>query len=199
MMKKNKNDLRQDLKTQRERFLKTATPQNLSEVFLKHLLEIFSIEEIKPPTAIALYWAKGDEIPTNYLIESLAKDGFQILLPKLKPDVAFAPGHATMDFYLFMLGDSLDAGPFGLMEPKPSIAHIPDVIILPLLGYNKQGHRLGYGKGHYDQTLHALSHEHTYPLTIGLGLSVLETTELTHDPHDIPLDYIINEIEFLKF
>lgn len=199
MMQKNKNDLRHEFKLKKEQFLKTADPHALGQSFFQSLLEIFEIEEINPPASVALYWAKGDEVPTQFLIKVLFEKGFQVLLPKLRNDQTPISNEPTMDFYPYEPGDSLSAGAFGLMEPNPSTSMIPDVMLLPLLGYNDQGHRLGYGKGHYDQTLQAYMAKHLYPLTIGLGLLVLHAPTLTSDPHDIPMDYILNEFDFLKF
>lgn len=88
---------------------------------------------------------------------------------------------------------------FGFSEPeKPLVydaAHTFDVIIVPTLGFDRHGSRLGYGQGHYDQFLAS----QPPAITVGLAYSALEVSDgLPTEPHDVPLDYIVTENEVIS-
>ena len=68
-----------------------------------------------------------------------------------------------------------------------------NVVLVPLIGFDKSGYRLGYGKGHYDKFLAGLT-----AIKIGLAYSEIEIESLPREPHDVPLDYIITEEKILK-
>lgn len=68
---------------------------------------------------------------------------------------------------------------------------IPDVVLIPLVGFDEQNFRLGYGGGYYDRTLAALSPR---PITIGLGFEMGRLSTIRPQPHDIPMNYIVTEL-----
>jgi len=88
-------------------------------------------------------------------------------------------------------GTPLYEAGFGTLAPSETAPHIePDVIVMPLLGFDSRGTRLGYGGGYYDRTLARLSKR---PRLIGLAFSAQELPEIPREPHDIPLDAIVTE------
>ena len=66
----------------------------------------------------------------------------------------------------------------------------PDVVLLPCVGFNRAGYRLGYGGGFYDRTLASLQPK---PLTVGLGFTNGFLPDFEPEPHDVPLDAILND------
>lgn len=89
----------------------------------------------------------------------------------------------------------LEAGEFGVMQPRVlSPAEVGEcaMLIVPLLAFDRAGHRLGYGRGFYDRLL-AVS---TAP-AIGVAFAAQELAALPHDPHDLPLDWIVTEEEVI--
>lgn len=76
-----------------------------------------------------------------------------------------------------------------MLEPSPT-AHfvIPDLVFVPLLAFDKEGHRLGYGQGHFDKYLQ----QHKV-ITIGVGFSDQEVDKVPRQPHDFALEYLLTE------
>jgi len=67
---------------------------------------------------------------------------------------------------------------------------VPDLVLMPLLGFDDQGTRLGYGGGYYDRTLSVLPKK---PLLVGLAFAAQELPHIPREAHDIPLDMIVTE------
>jgi 5-formyltetrahydrofolate cyclo-ligase len=91
-----------------------------------------------------------------------------------RPGVAMAPGKFA----------------FGIAEPVGGPAVIPDLMLVPLLGFDGAGYRLGYGGGYFDRTLAAYP---VRPKTIGVGFEIGRLPTIHPQPHDIPLDMIVTE------
>ena len=73
----------------------------------------------------------------------------------------------------------------------------PDVLLVPLLAFDKAGYRLGYGGGFYDATLAALRAKKKI-IAIGVGFSDQEVPQVPHEKHDMKLDYVMTELEMIK-
>lgn len=89
---------------------------------------------------------------------------------------------------------------FGIVEPPRAAiktAGRMDIILLPLVGFDRQGHRLGMGAGFYDQTLKNLRRPR--PRLIGVAFACQQVSHLPHDPWDIPLDAILTEQGLTRF
>ena len=83
------------------------------------------------------------------------------------------------------------------IEAAPRIE--PALVIVPVVGFDRAGTRIGYGKGHYDRTIAALRANGGNPPLIGIAFSVQEVDTIPHEPHDVRLDVIITESETLDF
>jgi 5-formyltetrahydrofolate cyclo-ligase len=89
--------------------------------------------------------------------------------------------------FRFRAGDPLDAGPFGMMQPRLTAPVVdPDLILVPLIAVDGRGTRLGRGKGHYDRALRALRKTGAKLIGVGWQLQRLEQ-EIPADPWDVPL------------
>jgi 5-formyltetrahydrofolate cyclo-ligase len=84
-------------------------------------------------------------------------------------------------------------GHFGITEPKGGEILIPSVILLPLLAFDRAGHRLGYGAGYYDATIKNLRKNDHKPLIIGIGFAIQEVDKLPHEAHDERMDMVVTE------
>jgi len=147
---------------------------------------------LPPPQTIAFYWPLTDEPDLGPLITQWAEAGLNLALPKI-----MAPAQ-PLQFFPWQLDSTLIEGPFGVLEPPvsaDSTAVIPDVVLVPTLGFTTAGDRLGHGKGFYDRTLAHLNAQGHHPLTIGVAWDVGAIDELVPDykpqPHDKPLNAII--------
>jgi 5-formyltetrahydrofolate cyclo-ligase len=85
------------------------------------------------------------------------------------------------------------------MEPSPQSAVVaPDIVLVPLAAFDRAGHRIGYGAGHYDRSLRQL--RALKPIVaIGLAFAVQETTTIPTLPHDVRLDYVLTEARIIDF
>ncbi|MBL4852970.1 MAG: 5-formyltetrahydrofolate cyclo-ligase [Robiginitomaculum sp.] len=150
------------------------------------LLRHWPLLGIKSGT-IAGYIPIHTEIDVWPLMGALVEAGHTLALPRIR-----RPGH-PLTFHTFNVGDKLVRGPFGTKEPVRSAPVIsPDVILLPLLAYARDGSRLGYGGGYYDRTLNALR-SHAKIFACGVAFSGQEVPTLPTDGHDQRLDGVLTE------
>ena len=83
--------------------------------------------------------------------------------------------------------------------PSPAAAEIvPDIVLVPLAAFDRTGHRIGYGAGHYDRTLAQL-HKSKGFAAIGLAFAAQEVEAVPALQHDVPLDYVLTETELFDF
>ena len=99
--------------------------------------------------------------------------------------------------------DQLIQGPFGTLEPsKTELCILPQILVVPMLLFDREFNRLGYGGGYYDKSINILKNyfkkEKKIFITIGLAYSIQEEKKLPRENHDIKMDYIITENEVLS-
>jgi 5-formyltetrahydrofolate cyclo-ligase len=133
------------------------------------------------------------EIDPVPLMRALAGQGARLALPAV-----MARGK-SLAFRAWAAGDRLMLGPLGIPEPSPAAAEmIPDIMLVPLAAFDRAGHRIGYGAGHYDYTLAHL--RKLKPIAaIGLGFAVQEIEAVPALPHDVALDYVLTETQSFDF
>lgn len=143
--------------------------------------------------SVAAYAPIGDEADPMPLFEMLAARGHATGLP-------VTPGErAPLLFRRWQPGDALVPARFGLREPPASApAFEPDMLLVPLLAFDRAGHRLGYGAGYYDRTLRTLRAKKPI-LAVGIAYAGQEVEALPAEPHDEKLDWIVTEREARKF
>jgi 5-formyltetrahydrofolate cyclo-ligase len=126
-------------------------------------------------------------------MRALAAQGARLALPAV-----MARGK-TLAFRAWSPGDRLMLGPLGILEPSPAAAEvIPDIMLVPLAAFDRLGHRIGYGAGHYDFTLAHL--RKTKPITaIGLAFAAQEIEAVPALQHDERLDYVLTETRLFDF
>jgi len=180
-MSVDKQDLRPQLKELREE-LAARDPdagETLADKFPLKLLERYG------PT-VAVYLPIGSEIDPRPLMRKLAAAGAELALPCVLED-------GSMIYRAYKSGDMLEQRPFGLLEPNPEVSEVhPTLVLAPLLAYDRQGNRLGYGKGHYDRALARLR-ERGRVFVCGLAYFGQEVDHVPAEPHDIPLDWVMTE------
>ena len=172
----------------RARRKELATTAGAAGALLRHL------ESDPPParSAVAAYVAMGDEIDPTPLVAALLARGHIILLPRL--DGRDRP----LALHRWRPGEPLVAGQFGLEEPTPEAPRMdPDVLFVPLLAFDRRGHRLGYGAGYYDRTLRALRARRTIR-AIGLAFAGQEVAEVPVHQDDEPLDAVLTEAGWIR-
>ena len=153
-------------------------------------------ENVKPQAGqtVALYWPKGREFDCGAITERLLKEGFTCCLPiiqKNKKILKFAKWGESV---------KLEEGPFGIMQPAGRRKWAqPDIVILPLLAFDRHGYRLGYGGGYYDTTLAALRKKKEV-VAVGLGYAQQAVLfNLPREEHDQRMDWVITPQRAVSF
>jgi 5-formyltetrahydrofolate cyclo-ligase len=149
--------------------------------------------EITSGTIVSGYSPIRNEIDPVPLMRQLAERGAQLALPAV-----MARGK-SLAFRAWSPSDRLMLGPLGILEPSPAAAElIPDIVLVPLAAFDRLGHRIGYGAGHYDFTLAHL--RKVKPVTaIGLAFAAQEIEAVPALSHDVALDYVLTETEAFDF
>jgi 5,10-methenyltetrahydrofolate synthetase len=96
----------------------------------------------------------------------------------------------TLTFHVWYPGCPMEEDAYGIPKPKDTDVIQPTLLFVPCVGYGPGGYRLGYGGGFYDRTLASLQPK---PFTVGLGFTQGFVDDLEPEPHDIPLDAILND------
>lgn len=161
---------------------------------LRRTLE--QLPEYLTDARVAGYWASKGELPLNLVIPPLAARNQQFLLPVTTPDkhLLFAPWQS---------GDAVQPNRYGIPEPvTPSTWLAPEqveLVLVPLLGFDRCGHRLGYGGGYYDRSFAFLKTRErpTEPLLVGIAYAFQELPQIDAAAWDVTLDFIATENELI--
>ena len=149
--------------------------------------------EIKPGAVVAGYSPIRGEMDPVPLMKNLATLGVQLALP------AVTARGKSLVFRAWSPGDRLMLGSLGILEPSPAAAErVPDIMLVPLAAFDRAGHRIGYGAGHYDVTLVHLRKAKAI-IAIGLAFAVQEIKNVPMQPHDVALDYVLTEKHAFDF
>lgn len=136
---------------------------------------------------IAGYISIGDEADVAPLLGLLAGQGANLALP------AVATRDAALEFRRWKPEDSLEAGLFATQHPSElAEREVPDLLLVPLLAFDLEGGRLGYGGGYYDRTLAGLRAKGPV-IAVGIGYAGQRMDGLPRETHDQPLDWIVTE------
>ena len=137
------------------------------------------------------YYPYNYEVDAIPILKRLEKHNYQLSLPKIKKN-------SQMDFFQWSLKDPLDINRYGIPEPVSSVIKYPDILLLPLVAYDKDLNRIGYGGGFYDRYIERLKKKKKI-LLIGLAYSFQKVKKIPINKHDIQLDCIItNKLKILK-
>ncbi len=146
---------------------------------------------------IAGYWAIDGELPLHIVVANLARRGQHYCLPRIT-------GQRQLSFVQWRSGADLEANRYGIPEPvcteRDLIAPEDiDIVLLPLLGFDRQGHRIGYGGGYYDASFAFLRErsEAISPLLVGVGYAAQQVDAIEPADWDVSLDYIATENELI--
>ncbi|HEV2621043.1 MAG TPA: 5-formyltetrahydrofolate cyclo-ligase [Frateuria sp.] len=187
-----RRELRQHLAAQRRAL--TPAQRIAAAQGLRRSLE--QLPEYRTDARVAGYWACDGELPLNLVIPPLAARGQRFLLPMLGEDrqLRFAPWAA---------GEAVQPNRFGIPEPAaPHEWFAPfqlDLVLVPLLGFDRHGHRLGYGGGWYDRSFAFLAEQArpTEPLLVGIAYDFQELPAIKPETWDVPLDFVATDRELI--
>jgi 5-formyltetrahydrofolate cyclo-ligase len=152
-----------------------------SDAVIEHLLADFANLETQ---RVGLYWPFRREIGLFRFGHHILANGGELSLP-----VVVRPG-LPLEFRAWKPGDPLSRGVYDIPFPSDGEVVRPSVLIVPLLGFDRSGYRLGYGGGYYDRTLAAADPR---PLTIGVGFEIGRLETIFPLAHDLPMDAIVTD------
>lgn len=139
---------------------------------------------------LALYAPVHNEVLTDRLLKAALESGKRVCFPRLE--------NGQIVFVEVAGGDELQTGQLGVAEPQGQTVIAPEVIdlvIVPGVGFDRQGRRIGYGLGCYDRALAECNHA----AFVGLAFSFQVVERLPEEEHDIRLDYLATEDEMVVF
>ncbi len=131
------------------------------------------------------YFPVNYEVDDLHILKELKKRHYKLSLPVIKKNF-------EMDFYNWSFSDPLKINRFGIPEPVSRNIIFPEIILVPLVAFDKKLNRLGYGGGYYDRLIKKLT-EKKEILKIGLALSVQKINNVPVTKYDKKLDYIVTE------
>lgn len=134
---------------------------------------------------VSAFASMPDELDTAPLLLALARHRYRLALPVMQGKAA------PLVFRLWQPGDAMEFAKWGIQEPLPDKPTVdPDVLLVPLLAFDRHGYRLGYGGGYYDRTLAALR-QRKATLAVGLALDEQEVDAVPHLDYDERLDWVL--------
>jgi len=149
--------------------------------------------ELAAGAVVAGYAPIRSEFDPMPLLRRLAAAGATLALPVI------AGRDRPLRFCSFAIGEALVRGTLGIPQPAPGAPErTPDILLVPLVGFDRSGHRVGYGAGYYDRTLAALPGRRR-AVAIGLAFAAQELDDLPAQPHDARLDFVLTEAETFDF
>jgi len=168
--------------------LDAATRASASQVIAQGALAIVGAEA---PGVMAAYLPIRSECDSRPIIAEALKRSIAVVLP-VQLD------RTTMVFRRYQPDAPLADGGFGTTIPLPDQPILdPDLVIVPLVGFDRAGTRLGYGRGYYDRALAKLATRGIKPKLLGVAFAAQEVATIPATPHDVRLDWIVTENETL--
>jgi 5-formyltetrahydrofolate cyclo-ligase len=158
-----------------------------------HELAASFLRSVAPGRRVAGYMPIGSEIDPGPLLALLAAEGVELALPVVRDSTR------VLEFRAWRPGDALEPGAFGTQHPTLDSPVVrPDMVLVPLLAFDRRGHRLGYGGGFYDATLASLRADR--PITaVGCAFAAQRVDALPDIATDQLLDWIVTEQDAHRF
>lgn len=149
--------------------------------------------EFDPGTVISGFWPIRSEADIRPLMAHFRTRGARLCLPVVLD-------RETIIFRELVVGAPVVKTGFGTTGPGEEAAVLdPDILLVPLSAFDRAGHRIGYGAGHYDRAIDRLKARGHRPRLIGIAFDCQEVASVPAEPHDVALDAILTESGFRLF
>lgn len=170
--------------------IRAAIPETMRAAHAKVIYQkTIALDEVANAQSIFIYISYGNEVDTHSLLKYFLEQGKTLAVPKILPS-------KTMIAVPFSGWEDLAPGELGILTPlsdQPCPGEF-DVVITPGLGFTSRGHRIGYGRGYYDQWFA----RHRQPKRIALACEDAILDDLPVDGNDIPVNMIVTEKRIIK-
>jgi len=180
-------DLRAWRKAERTRLIEARMALPLDQHRAKSEAISRCLHERFPPESLSLigcYWPFKREFDCIPFMREVLAAGGAVALPVM------VQKNAPLIFRPWTPQTKMQKVVWNILEPAEGPAVEPAALLIPVVGFDKDGYRLGYGAGFYDRTIASFAKR---PVTIGVGFELQRLQTIHPQPHDIPLDYIITE------
>ncbi len=170
----------------RKKILKIRKQNNFKNLKInsRHLFNIIKKAKISNKV-VGGYYPYNYEVDVIKILEELEKQKYQISLPKIRKN-------SQMNFFLWSIKDPLSINKFGIPEPTSDKMVIPSILLVPLVAFDKNFNRIGYGGGFYDRYIKKIK-KNKKIITIGLAYSFQKIREVPTNQYDMNLDFIVTE------
>jgi 5-formyltetrahydrofolate cyclo-ligase len=175
----------------RDKILKIRKRVNRKNIKIDftQLIQILKKEKINKKI-IGGYYPINFEIDDLVLLRKFEKNKFKISLPVIKKNF-------QMDFYQWTFSSPLKVNKYGIPEPEIKSIVYPDILLIPLVAFDKNLNRLGYGGGYYDRLIERLSKKKEI-IKIGLAFSIQKVDKVPINVYDKKLDYVVTNKYIVK-
>ena len=171
---------------------RAAAAQAAEDAAARFLERLLDAVQFLPLATVSAYWPMSDELDVRPTMQSLHERGNRIALP-----VMLGPARPLL-FRQWKPGQALQAAAFGTSEPPADAPiSVPEVLIVPLLAFDRKGYRLGYGGGFYDRTLAELRSVSKVQ-AVGAAYAGQEVDDVPREATDLPLDWIVTEEDVIR-
>ena len=182
-----------DIRNERLALRDAMTPQARIEGSLAMVEHAGDRLEFDPGTVISGFWPIRSEADIRPLMAHFRTRGAQLCLPVVLD-------RETIIFRELVVGAPVVKTGFGTTGPGEEAAVLdPDILLVPLSAFDRAGHRIGYGAGHYDRAVDRLKARGHRPKLIGIAFDCQEVASVPAEPHDVALDAILTESGFRLF
>ncbi len=159
---------------------------DIDKNFFLPLLRLMKLKIKKKVIKISLYSPSNFELNVLKILEFNNITAQDTLLPVIDKN-------NLMNFFSWKKNDVLFVNEFGILEPAKTKAKVPNIMLVPILAFDKNKYRLGYGKGFYDRYLNKYLKQFKNILTVGVAFSFQRHHKLPVNKNDVKLDFIITE------
>jgi len=181
-----KADLRRDAAARRD-----ALPADMRKAAAEAIAARAFLLPVAPGAVVSGFMPMKSEINPLPLMQKLAGAGARLALPRI-----VGRGH-PLSMRAWEIGAPLERGQWGIREPRSDAPEVdPDVLIVPLLVFDRAGYRLGFGAGYYDMTLTALRARKTIT-AVGIAFAAQEVPAVPRTERDARLDLVLTEREVI--
>ncbi len=149
------------------------------------LIKVLKKFDLHKDKKIGAYYPINSEIDCFEILQKLEKLRYQISLPVIRKN-------NQMDFFQWSFNEPLCVSKMGVPEPLQIKKVNPDILLVPLIAFDKYNYRLGYGGGYYDRYIEKISNLKKI-LSVGIAFSFQRVNKLPTNNHDKKLDFILTE------
>ena len=166
--------------------IRKQNSSKILEIDFKNILKILKKKNFFGKI-VGGYYPYNKEVDVIKILEKFEKKKYQILLPKIKKNF-------QMDFFNWSTKEPLSINKYGIPEPISNKIDYPSILLVPLVAFDKNFNRIGYGGGFYDRYIKKIK-KNKKIITIGLAYSFQKVKKIPTNKNDVKLDYILTDKE----